>query len=319
MKNSLVITVLNEEKTIKKLLKSLENQIKKPDETIFVDGGSLDRTFKIIENWKDKFKDLRIKVFLKKGATIAQGRNFGVKKAKGEIIVMTDAGCILHRDWFKKITDPFEKGEVDIVAGFYRMTGETIFQKCLACYLGILPEKLNPKNFMPSARSIAFKKEIWERVGGFNEKLERAGEDTLFNYRAKRLGAKFITVPDALVDWEMPKTWREAIKKFYIYAKGDGQAGIWWDPSKKITTHNLKINTIYLRYFLGALFFLGGFFLKFFWLLLFFAFLIYLLWAVFKNYNYVRKISAIFYLPAIQIVSDFSVMTGFLAGLRKRI
>jgi len=173
MKFSLVITVLNEEKTIGKLLEALAKQTKKPDEIIFVDGGSSDRTVAYLKSRAagkasgDARQISNLKIFIKPGASIAQGRNFGIRKAKGEIIAMTDAGCTPHRDWFEKITKPFEEKSVDIVAGFYQMTGETVFQKCLACYLGILPEKLNPKNFMPSARSIAFRKEIWEKISGF--------------------------------------------------------------------------------------------------------------------------------------------------------
>ena len=303
MKTSLIITVFNEEKTIERLLESLNKQTKKPEEIIIVDGGSTDATASVISNFQFPISNKKTKIkFLKKpGATIAQGRNEGIKEAKGEIIAMTDAGCWVHIDWFEKIMAPFENKKIDIVAGFYKMTGETIFQKCLACYLGILPEKLNSSNFMPSARSIAFRKEIWKKVGGFNEKLERAGEDTLFNYQAKQLGAKFLTVKDALVDWEMPKTWKEAIKKFYFYAKGDGQISI--------KTHNLKIISIYLRYFLGLgllalgeLGMLGG------------LIVVYLFWAVWKNYRYVKSQQSVLILPVMQIVSDFCVMTGFLIG-----
>jgi glycosyltransferase involved in cell wall biosynthesis len=301
MKTSLVITVFNEEKTIERLLDSLANQTKQPDEIIFVDGGSADNTVVEIEKWRRKNGELKIKVLVKKGSTIAQGRNEGIKEAKGEIIAMTDAGCWIHPDWFEKIMAPFEDKEIDIAAGFYRMTGETVFQKCLACYLGVLPEKLNPLNFMPSARSIAFRKEIWERIGGFNEKLERAGEDTLFNYQAKKMGSKFVTVKEALVDWEMPKTWKEAIKKFYFYAKGDGQISI--------KTHNLKIISIYLRYLLGlGLIALGGLGM------LEGLIIVYLFWAVWKNYRYVKSWQAVLILPEMQIISDFVVMAGFPRG-----
>ena len=306
MKTSLIITVFNEEKTIERLLESLSKQTKKPEEIIFVDGGSTDDTVVKIEKWRMENGELDIKIMVKKNATIAQGRNRGIEEAEGEIIAMTDAGCWVHPDWFEKIMAPFEDKKVDIVAGFYRMTGETVFQKCLACYLGVLPEKLNPSNFMPSARSIAFKKEIWQRIGGFNEKLERAGEDTLFNYQAEQLGAKFLTVKEALVDWEMPQTWKEAIKKFYFYAKGDGQINI------KI--HNLKIISIYLRYLLGlgilalgGLRVLGG------------LIVVYLLWAIWKNYRYVKSQQSLLILPVMQIVSDFCVMAGFSRGcLNKR-
>ena len=48
MKVSLVITCLNEESTIDWLLKGIANQVILPNEIIIVDGGSSDRTKKII-------------------------------------------------------------------------------------------------------------------------------------------------------------------------------------------------------------------------------------------------------------------------------
>lgn len=309
MKTSLVITVFNEEKTIERLLESLSKQTKKPEEIIFVDGGSADGTVGKLQESSFKFqkKDIKLKILIKPGATIAQGRNLGIREAKGEIIAMTDAGCWVHPDWFEKITAPFKDKEVEIVAGFYRMTGETIFQKCLACYLGVLPGKLNPSNFMPSARSMAFKKEIWQKIGGFDENLERCGEDTLFNYQAKQLGARFLTVENALVDWEMPRTWREAVKKFYNYAKGDGQA--------RTKTHNLKILTIYLRYLLGLSLLVLGVMGEVRVLMVLVGLIgVYLIWAIWKNYRFVKSWQAVFILPALQIISDFYVMAGFSRG-----
>lgn len=312
MKVSLIITVFNEEKTIGKLLRSLGNQTLRPDEIIFVDGGSKDRTVQLIK--AEARRNENIKLIIKKGASIAQGRNIGIKAARGEIIAMTDAGCVAHKDWLEKITQPFKDSSIGIVAGFYKMTGKTPFQQAIAPYLGIPPEKFNAKNFLPSARSIAFRKEIWEKIGGFNEKLERTGEDTLFNYQAKKLGVKFAFAPDALVDWEMPKTLSEAMKKFYVYAKGDGQAGIWWHPSQRLSTHNLKISAIYTRYFLGLGLLIAGFFNQIFWWPLFLGFIAYLLWAIFKNSKYVSK-KALLWLPALQIISDLAVMAGFLKGV----
>lgn len=317
MKISFVTTVFNEEKTIDEFLKSLAARTKKPDEIIIVDGGSKDKTVEKIK----KFKNLapNPKIINAPCTTIAQGRNRGIKKAKGEIIAMSDAGCKLHPDWLEKIAKPFSDPKIGLVAGFYRMTGETVFQKCLAPYLGILPERLDLENFLPSARSMAFRKKVWEEIRGFNEKLERAGEDTLFNYQAKKLGVGFFTASKALVDWEVPATWQEAVRKFYNYAKGDGQAGIWWHPSQRISTHNLKISAIYARYLLGLVFLILGFCSLVFWKFLVIGFILYLFLAVLKNYNYVKNPQALWVLPAIQIVSDLAVMAGFLAGSLKRV
>ena len=317
MKSSLVITVFNEEKTVGSLLRSLANQTIEPDEIIFVDGGSADNT--VVKIKKSKLKNQnyksKIKIYVKPGLSIAAGRNFGIKKAKNKIIAMTDAGCVAHQDWLEKITKPFKDPLLGMVAGFYRMTGRTAFQQAVAPYLGTLPEKLDPASFLPSARSMAFRKNVWEKVGGFKEKLERAGEDTLFNYQAKKAGAKFVTAADALVDWEMPKTLGEAVKKFSIYAKGDAQAGIWWHPSQRAFTHNLKIAAIYLRYLVGSLFLLAGFYQPTFWRVLFLGFSGYLIWIILKNFKYLREKRAFVWLPILQVVSDLAVMAGFASGV----
>lgn len=312
MKVSVVITVLNEEKTIGKLLEALASQTKKPDEIIIVDGGSLDHTVEKVEDFVKSYPALMIHIIRAKGANVARGRNLGVKEANGEIIVMTDAGCLPHKDWFGKITQPFKDPSVDVVAGFYLMTGESVFQKCLACYLGVLPERLDPKNFLPSARSIAFKKEIWEKVGGFSENLTKAGEDTLFNWQAKRLEAKFVTASDALVDWEMTRDFWEATKKFYNYAKGDAEALYW--------PHLKKNFLVFFRYLIGLFLIIFGvlYDVLIYHILAGTLIFVYFFWAVWKNYRYVRKHTAPFYLPLLQLTADLAVMSGTLRGIIRR-
>src|SRR3972149_7809621 len=134
MKASVCITVFNEEGTIGPLLESLLVQSKKPDEVVIVDGGSRDKTVDIIRHFEKK--DRRIKVLVQK-CSRAQGRNIGVEIAKNDIIAVTDAGCIAQKDWLKKITEPLVNSEIDMVAGFYKMTGETPFQKAVSVFLGV--------------------------------------------------------------------------------------------------------------------------------------------------------------------------------------
>src|SRR5438046_2136759 len=103
------------------------------------------------------------------------------------------------------------------------MTGSSPLQKAVAPFLGITPQRYDNKNFLPSARSMAFLKGVWEELGGFSESLERAGEDTLFNLKAVKAGIEIIRVNNAIVYWEVPKTLQENLKKFFVYAKGDVQ------------------------------------------------------------------------------------------------
>lgn len=309
---SLVITVFNEEKSIKKLLKSLVNQTKRPDEIVIVDGGSTDNTLSMIYDFAYSIHNK--KILVKVASSIAEGRNYGIQNASGDVIVMTDAGCVAHRDWLEKITEPFEKKDADMVAGFYCMKGSRSLQKALAVFLGISPQRFDSNEFLPSARSMAFKKPLWEKIGGFEERLEKAGEDTLFNYQAIRVGARFVRVKDALVDWEVPESLWEGVKKFYTYSKGDVQAGIWWHPGQRISTHNLKIASIFIRYFIGFLLLFLSF--RFHWILyfLFVFFLLYLFWSIWKMRDVVTDTKAQLWLPVIQILSDLAVLAGTIAG-----
>ncbi|MBN1263772.1 MAG: glycosyltransferase [Candidatus Pacebacteria bacterium] len=313
MMASLVIVLLNEELSIPSLLLALERQTVKPDEIIFIDGGSIDKTTKIIKDWS-RHKN-NVKILIKRGVSIAGGRNFGISKASGEIIVHTDAGCIPHEDWFEKIIGPFSRMTVDVVSGFYNMIGSSSFQKCLLPYLGTHPKALIYKNFFPSTRSIAFKKKIWKKVGGFWERLDKAGEDTYFNYSIKKEGAISYFENRAMVDWVLPTDLWTAIKKFYFYAKGDAQTKIWWDSQKKLGTHNLKILTVFLRYLLGVIAICLAITNSKLVLLPFFLFSLYLIWIVSKNYYLVKIWQGIIWLPIIQICSDFAVMAGFVKGI----
>ncbi len=319
MKISFVATVFNEEKTVTALLDSIFKQTRLPDEVVIVDGGSRDLTVAKIKNEKLKMKNdnEKLKIFIKPKSTIAQGRNYGIEKATGDIIVMSDAGCVLQRDWLEKITEPFIKENADIVAGFYRMIGSTPLQKALSVFLGIPRERFDQNKFLPSARSIAFKKTLWKKIGGFNEKLERAGEDTQFNYEALKLGAKFVRVKDALVDWEVPKNLWEGLRKFYIYAKGDVQAGIWWHPTQRISTHNLKIFSVFVRYAVGIMLFALAFKYEILGFILALFILAYFVYPIWKMRDVVTDFRARLWLPIMQIGSDIAVVAGTSRGLLK--
>ena len=102
---SVISTVLNEEKSITKFLDSLINQTVSPREIIFVDGGSKDGTLKILKDYAKRNNIL--KVFQEVGANISEGRNFAIKKARGNIIATCDAGGKYKQNWLENLTEGF--------------------------------------------------------------------------------------------------------------------------------------------------------------------------------------------------------------------
>lgn len=313
IKVSVCITVFNEEKAIAQLLDSLLTQTKKPSEIVVVDGGSNDNTAQIIRHFQKKDKRIR---FLVEPGSVAHGRNTGVEVARFPIIAHTDAGCVARKDWLERLCQPFRHKEVGVVAGFYEMPAKTPLQKAMNVYHGVPPERFDATSFLPSARSVAFRRSVWEEVGGYSEKFDKAGEDTLFIYEVIKKGFNIVRVKEAIVDWEESAdlSFSDSIKKFYQYAKGDAQAGIWWHPKKQLATHNIKISLIFIRYLLGLfILFLSLTDTRFFVFLLF-SFFVYLAWPVFKWRAVIYDFRARVLLPLVQISSDLAVMAGFISG-----
>lgn len=313
MNISICITVFNEEKSISALLESLVNQSKKAGEIVVVDGGSEDGTLEIIHHYQKKYPFIKS---ISEKCTRARGRNLSIELSKNEIVAITDGGCVADSDWLKNITDPFKTEAVDIVAGFYKMTGKSSLQKAEGVFLGVTPRKFN-SGFLPSTRSMAFTKKAWEAVGGFPEGDLNSAEDTDFNYKAVKLGLKYSRVKNAVVEWGMPATLKDFKSKISDYSKWDIKYGIWWHPSQGIMSHNIKSLSIFFRYAFFAILIslaITGRASPVYPLIFIFT---YFYWAYRKIYLEFGDWKISFWGPVLQAVSDIGVMEGFLKGLFK--
>jgi len=310
MNISICITTFNEEGSIGPLLDSLLSQSKKADEIIIVDGGSKDKTIEIINHYQKRDRGIKL---LKEKCTRAKGRNLGIELARNPIIAITDAGCNAHPNWLKNLTAPFSEEEIDITAGFYKWLAKISLQKAMSVFLGVTPRHFDI-NFLPSTRSMAFRKSVWEAVGGFPEAKGNSAEDTDFNYKAVKLGLKYSRVKNAIVEWGMPENLSVYFQKIQSYAKWDIQYGIWWHPTQRLMSHNIKSVLVLLRYLVGIL--LLGLNFKFntlpYLLILIF---VYLFWAFRKVYSEFGEWQTALCGPIIQITSDFAVMSGFIKGI----
>lgn len=289
MKTSFITTVLNEAKTIEPLLDSLLGQSRLPDEIIIVDAGSQDKTVSIVKKYAG------VKVIVRPGLNRSQARNIGVKLAKHKIIISSDAGCILDKNWLKNITKPLINSKIDSVAGYYQVTSRRALSQAITPFVAVMPDQFNPKTYLPSSRSIAFKKTAWQKVGGYPENLDYC-EDLIFarNLKAK---TRMAVEPQALVYWESINNLSEFFNKIKNYASGDVLAGYW--------PHLVRIFSIFIRYFIF-----------YFFPLLFIAYLIY---PILKFNRYITKPLGILLLPLIQVTGDLAILRGALAGIKLRL
>lgn len=310
MKISFITTVYNEEKTIDVFLDSLLEQTQLPDEIIIVDGGSRDNTINKIVQKAKQIQHKKIKfTLIEKEGNRSVGRNEAITHAKGEIIVCSDAGNRLDKQWLEYIVKPFVHRSTDVVAGYYNGVAHTVWQKALIPYVLVMPDKIDPDNFLPATRSMAFKKSIWQKMGGFPEEYAH-NEDYVFARKLRDTHIKITFVKDAVVNWLPPRTIRQTFRMFWRFAYGDIEAGI----------VRPKVIFIFFRYLL-ALCLLGialNSHVGWLYAVIVFFFIAYVFWAINKNYRYVHSVHALYLLPFLQFLSDAAVMSGSCSGFLQR-
>ncbi len=310
MKISFISTVLNEAKTIEGFIESILAQTKLPDEIIIVDAGSKDKTVDLINGLSRKYKSkINIKLIIKLGNR-SQGRNEAIKKSIGEIILTSDSGCILDRNWIKNIIKPFKDKNISVSSGYYYPITNNVFEKCLATYTCVMPDKIDEDNFLPSSRSIAFRKTAWDKVGGYPEQLDTC-EDLVFDKNLKSKSLKFKFSKEAFVYWPQRKNILQAIKQFFNYAVGDGKANFF-----RPQTPYLFLRYLLVGYILFLIPIIKSFILLFIFISIFIA---YIAWSIIKNYKYVNDLKALIYLPILQFSSDLAVISGTIVGVTKQL
>lgn len=229
-KTSLIISCKGEGETISNFLKSLTEQSLMPDELVVCCADDSIKVSKLLDDWAQKNPTTKTSKIYLKDSTISEARNEAIKKSNNDIILITDLGTSLDKDWVKLMTEPFSNPEVDAVLGYYKVVLEYPWQLALSKFMvpDVNPESI--QKFLPSTRSFGIKKSVFNELGGFNEDLSFAAEDSLFGFLLKRANKNLVYSPDALVYWYFPKTIKEAWIKIHKYARGDAETGfLFWE------------------------------------------------------------------------------------------
>jgi len=211
---SIVVTVKNEAKSIAELLDSLVVQ-EKPFEIIIVDANSSDGTQEIVKDYAKRYE--QIKLFVHEGSR-GEGRNFGVNKAKGDIIAFTDGGCKADKNWLKELRKKFAES-FDVVAGKTIDVGpfQNIIKRVEMRYKGY-------DVTYPSC-NLAYKRELFKKIGGFDTRFITA-EDIDLNLRAVDADAKIGYNENAIIYRQTAENIISFIKQSFWYGYGRKQLSI---------------------------------------------------------------------------------------------
>jgi glycosyltransferase involved in cell wall biosynthesis len=227
MKVSVIVPVRDEEHSIRELLDSLLQQTRPPDEIVITDGGSVDATPQIIEQYIEQGAPVRL---LRAGPALpGRGRNLGAAAAQFEWLAFTDAGIRLDRDWLESLIARAERGDaLDVVYGAWEPVTDTLFKKCAA--IAYVPPPLAMSDGVVARPRVIvsslLRRDAWAAVDGFREDL-RSAEDLLFMDRLEHAGYRAVFETRAQVHWNLRPTLGATFKRFLIYSRNNIRAGLW--------------------------------------------------------------------------------------------
>jgi len=183
---SIITPCYNSAATLEATLESVLNQDFQDWETIIVNDGSTDSTEEIALKWVNR--DSRFKYFSKKNEGLGKARNYGISNANGKLILPLDSDNHIFKDFVNKAITIFEKKpEISVVYGYAEYFGE---RKGLWKIDDFDIQKMLVHNYIDACA--VYKKELWEKVGGYDEKMPYQGhEDWEFWIALASIGAVF--------------------------------------------------------------------------------------------------------------------------------
>ncbi len=223
---SVVVPVRNEEDSVRCLIEGLLAQTLLPREIVITDGGSIDATREIIEEFIGRGAPVRM--IREEDSMPGRARNVGVEHAQCDWIAFTDAGTRPEPQWLAALAGRVgDQADVDVIYGSFAPIVDSFFKECAA--MAYLPPPLQIEGAATSSKSIAsalMRRTVWAAVGGFPEHL-RSAEDLLFMQRIEARGFRELRAPDAMVHWNIQANLWRTFKRFVTYARNNIRAGLW--------------------------------------------------------------------------------------------
>ena len=193
------MSVFNNEKYLNESIESIVNQSYKNFEFIIIDDASFDKSAEILKDWLNK--DYRIKVVTnKENIGLTKSLNKAIKIAQGEYIARQDGDDISLPQRFEKQIEFLEKHpEIKILGTFGYIIdkqGNILGKEILSTSFKKIKRNLIKRNSLMH-NSVIIKKEIIDKVGGYDEKFKTSQDYELW-FRILRI-AKGDNLPLFLV------------------------------------------------------------------------------------------------------------------------
>jgi cellulose synthase/poly-beta-1,6-N-acetylglucosamine synthase-like glycosyltransferase len=205
---SIVIAARNEEINIEQCLQSLLSQNYPADkfEIIVADDGSTDETASIVRYFAERFSNLHLLQLVhdspRKTGHKPTALAKAIELAKGEVILTTDADCIVPAHWIKTIAGHFDEGVAFVAGpvverdsgGFFGKLEQLEFLGLITTAAGLIG---SGRPIICNGANLAYRKDAFTAAGGFNENSGSNDDESLMNQIVHKKIGKVVFAPDA--------------------------------------------------------------------------------------------------------------------------
>ena len=233
-------------------------------EIIVVDNDPLRKAQQIVNKWKKQksIKNMKLIYFIQPVISASKTANLGIEKSKGEIIAFIDDDAIPEKNWIEEIQKIFQDKKINIVGGKTLLNcqeskipswiSEELKKTLGKLDLGDKFRKMKKKEF-PVLMNFAIRREVFEKVGKFPEKLGYqkdkpfAGEETAFVIGARKKGYEVYYNPNMIVYHQITP---ERLKRKYFLKKKFWEGRALFVMNKMFYPLIWRIITFFFRIFI---------------------------------------------------------------------
>ncbi len=222
---SVIMPILNEERHLASAIDRVLNQRYPAEiEIVLALGPSKDKTNLIAKDRSQRNSNI-VLVENPSGKTPA-ALNIAIKNSKHPIIVRLDGHALIESDYIQLAVETLQQTQADNVGGIMDAQGTTSFEKSVARAMtskfGVGNAPFHVGGAAGEALTVylgVFRREIFEKVGWFDESFIRA-QDWEMNHRIRINGGKIWFNPDLKVTYRPRPNIFSLAKQYFQYGQG---------------------------------------------------------------------------------------------------